>query len=265
MTDKSGLRIFSYLPNPRLYKATIAARFSGAQIEVIGDKPLNLINWLWDYEARELSDDDKQQVAHLGRDAAIGFSGVQIYKTDAFLAAHPFGNVPAGFLADGQVGVFESNSIMRAAARIGTKPHNLLGADAMQQSRIDSFLDRSLVFARDLQHYLLAGDKLNEAMHKDMAAELSSFAGGLDLALSSSAYVAGEQISLADICTLCDLCQLTYESGHKDRFEKLGLEPLLPALAAFKNIGRHMRMLAEDERFTADLDRYFKKLLPLYD
>ena len=35
----ADLRIFSYLPNPRLYKATIAARYSGAEIEVIGAKP----------------------------------------------------------------------------------------------------------------------------------------------------------------------------------------------------------------------------------
>ena len=50
----ADLRIFSYLPNPRLYKATIAARYSGATIEVIGAKPTELPNWLWDYDAREL-------------------------------------------------------------------------------------------------------------------------------------------------------------------------------------------------------------------
>lgn len=31
----SDLRIFSYLPNPRLYKATIAARISGAEVEIV--------------------------------------------------------------------------------------------------------------------------------------------------------------------------------------------------------------------------------------
>ncbi|MGB1088563.1 MAG: glutathione S-transferase, partial [Alphaproteobacteria bacterium] len=111
----TALRVFSYLPNPRLYKATIAARFSGAEIEIVGDTPPNLINWLWDFEARELSDADKEELSAFAREASVGFTGVQIYKTDDFLTAHPFGNVPAGFLDDGKVGVFESNSIMRAA------------------------------------------------------------------------------------------------------------------------------------------------------
>jgi len=33
----ADLRIFTYLSNPRLYKAAIAARFSGARIEIVGD------------------------------------------------------------------------------------------------------------------------------------------------------------------------------------------------------------------------------------
>tara|TARA_B100000925_G_scaffold194747_1_gene147415 strand:+ start:115 stop:378 length:264 start_codon:yes stop_codon:yes gene_type:complete len=33
----SRIRIISYLPNPRIYKATIVERYSGAEIEVLGD------------------------------------------------------------------------------------------------------------------------------------------------------------------------------------------------------------------------------------
>ncbi|MEO0817969.1 MAG: hypothetical protein AAFX86_11780 [Pseudomonadota bacterium] len=40
----ADLRIFSYLPNPRLFKATIAARFSGAEVEIVGDKPPRLLD-----------------------------------------------------------------------------------------------------------------------------------------------------------------------------------------------------------------------------
>lgn len=262
MTD---LRIFSYLPNPRLYKATIAARISGAVVEVVGDTPPNLINWLWDYDARELTDQDKEALAHYARDAAVGFKGVQLYKTDQFLAAHPFGNVPAGFLNEGDVGVFESNSIMRAAARAGKNPHTLLGDNIAELSRIDSFLDQSLVFARDLQHYLLAGDAMNADLHKTMASELASFASGIELALERSTYIAGEKLTLADICIVCDLCQITYEAGHAERFEKLGLAPLLPTLKPYPNIGRLFLTVAKDDRFAEDLGRYFKKILPLYE
>ena len=42
---KKGLRIFSYLPNPRVWKAEIAAKIAGIKVEVIGDNPAELPNW----------------------------------------------------------------------------------------------------------------------------------------------------------------------------------------------------------------------------
>jgi elongation factor 1-gamma len=49
-----ALRIFSYLPNPRLAKATIAARLCGVTVEVRGAAPRALGGWLWDFDARPL-------------------------------------------------------------------------------------------------------------------------------------------------------------------------------------------------------------------
>ena len=48
----TALRIFSSLPNPRIMKATIAARLCGIDLEIRGDKPKNLVDWLWDFEAQ---------------------------------------------------------------------------------------------------------------------------------------------------------------------------------------------------------------------
>jgi glutathione S-transferase len=111
------LRIFSYLPNPRIWKATIAARLNGVEVEVRGAKPTELKEWLWDFDARPLSDADFAKVqARAGR---VGFKGGTLLKTDAFLVAHPFATVPAAFSPDGETGIFESNSIMRAVARLG--------------------------------------------------------------------------------------------------------------------------------------------------
>ena len=42
----ADLRIFSYLPNPRIWKATIAARLNGVDLEVRGAKPSELASWL---------------------------------------------------------------------------------------------------------------------------------------------------------------------------------------------------------------------------
>ena len=38
----SQLRIFSYLPNPRIWKATIAARLTAMELEIRGTAPKEL-------------------------------------------------------------------------------------------------------------------------------------------------------------------------------------------------------------------------------
>jgi hypothetical protein len=111
-----ALCIFSYLPNPRIWKATIAGRLAGVEIEIRGAAPDALKDWLWDFDTRKLTPADRAD-AGLARTPRAGFREV-LYKTDAFLEAHPFGTVPAAFSPDGAVGIFESNSIMRAVARL---------------------------------------------------------------------------------------------------------------------------------------------------
>jgi len=86
----------------------------------------------------------------------VGFHGTRLHKTSAFLAAHPFGAVPAAFSPDGKTGIFELNSIMRAVARLGHGRLPLYGSNADDAARIDRFLDASLIFARDAQLYLLS-------------------------------------------------------------------------------------------------------------
>ena len=151
----TDLRIFSYLPNPRIWKATIAARLCGVEIELRGTRPDELKDWLWDFDARPVSEAAPDAAASAERIGRVGFKGGRLFKTDAFLSAHPFGTVPAAFSPDGQTGIFESNSIMRAVARLGAGRFPLYGRDPYQASRIGSFLDASLVFARDSQTYLL--------------------------------------------------------------------------------------------------------------
>lgn len=111
----SQLRIFSYLPNPRIWKATIAAWLTGVRLDIRGAKPAELGDWLWDFDARPLSREERA-----GAEAArvrAGFARI-LFKTAAYLDAHPFGTVPAAFSRDGRIGVFGSNSIMRAVARM---------------------------------------------------------------------------------------------------------------------------------------------------
>ena len=114
-----ALRIFSYLPNPRIWKATIAARLCGVEVEVRGAPPSDLTQWLWDFDARPIAAVPVEPLKAAERTGRVGFLNSTLYKTDAFLEAQPFGTVPAAFSPDGRIGIFESNSIMRAVARLG--------------------------------------------------------------------------------------------------------------------------------------------------
>ena len=98
--DTADLRIFSYLPNPRVWKALIAAEYCGVSVEVKGDSPPALTTWLWDFDARPLPEEERTASSPHARVSQRGFSGT-LYKTDAFLEAHPFGTVPALELDDG--------------------------------------------------------------------------------------------------------------------------------------------------------------------
>ncbi|MGY4622730.1 hypothetical protein [Bradyrhizobium sp. USDA 4486] len=75
---------------------------------------------------------------------------------------------------------------MRAVARLGHFQSALYGHDAYEASRIDSFLDVSLVFARDSQIYLLAlsGGTVDAAVHARAKEGFAIYASGIEQALS---------------------------------------------------------------------------------
>ena len=68
-------------------------------------------------------------------------------------------------LKESHLGIFESNSILRAIAR-QDDIHNLYGKNSFEASRIDSFLDSGLVFSREHQEYLFGLKNMNEACLK---------------------------------------------------------------------------------------------------
>ena len=262
----SALRIFSYLPNPRVWKAVIAARFCGVDVEVRGASGRELRNWLWDYDARTLAEPERQSLSSLARTGRVGLTGVQLFKTDAFMAAQPFGNVPAAFGPDGKVGIFESNSIMRAAARLGEATFPLYGRDAYEASRIDSFLDVSLVFARDAQIYLLAlsGGMVDAAIHARAREAFTIYASGIEQALSPRRdTLVGNGISLADICFAAELDLFMNEHARGDQLRERGLEKILhPGVRNdYPLVFAHFDRLLDHEHFRPDLKSYVEKLL----
>jgi glutathione S-transferase len=260
------LRIFSYLPNPRVWKATIAARFCGVDIEVRGAPGRELPDWLWDYDARPLAEGERESLSSLARTGRVGLTGAQLFKTDAFLQAQPFGNVPAAFGADGKTGIFESNSIMRAVARLGEVTFPLYGHDAYEASRIDSFLDVSLVFARDSQIYLLAlsDGTLDAAIYARAKQAFTVYASGLEQALSPQRdTLVGNAITLADICFAAELALFMNEHARSEHLNVRGLHKILHAGIRNEHplVFAHFDRLVDHEHFRPDLKPYVEKLL----
>ncbi len=256
------LRIFSYLPNPRVWKATIAARLADVDIEVRGDAPKGLQSWLWDFDAHPLSPSEEADSEEVR--GHVGFKG-RLHKTEAFLDAHPFGTVPAAFSPDGSVGIFESNSIMRAVARLGDSRSPLYGSDPFKASRIDSFLDVSLLFARDSQIYLLAlGSKAMSAeIHSRMRDAFGVYLSGIDRALSPDRkFVVGDDLTLADICFVAELGLFYNEKPRVPDLEKLGLEPILNSRigAAYPRAMAHFEKLSKHPAFAPDVLPYLEKI-----
>jgi len=257
-----ALRIFSYLPNPRLMKATIAARLCGVALELRGAKPRELAGWLWDFDARPL--DAGEGDAGAAREARTGFAG-SLRKTDAFLEAHPFGNVPAAWSPDGAIGIFESNSIARAVARLGADRMPLYGADPYTASRIDGFLDASLVFARDAQVYLLklASGKLKPPTHERARVALEGWLAGIEQALAPARVaLVGDALTLADIVFATELALFSAERASAHVLAEAGLAPLYgDALETrFPRAFAHFARLRAHPAFAPDLVPYLEKL-----
>lgn len=253
----SKIRIISYLPNPRVYKATIAARYSGAEIEVMGDAPPEMVNWLWDYDAFKMDERDKQAHAAASRKASVGFSG-DVFKTDAFLLANPFGDIPMAFANGGADGVFESNAIMRLAALTGPNAPVLYGRSAAEQARIDGFLDKTLLFADLIQKYILAGGGLTQELHQAMHTAFEKYCGVLDEVLHDNDYLVANALSLADIVMVCEFTLMSNEGRMRAALDAIGCAPILPTLKNHKALYAHIEKLLSLETFRADLAPYAK-------
>lgn len=259
----SQLRIFSYLPNPRIWKATIAARLCGIEVEVRGTSPKELASWLWDFDARPLSSNELAVSADV-QVGKVGFQGASLQKTRAFMEAHPFGTVPAAFSPDGKTGIFESNSIMRAVARLGESRFPLYGRNAYEASRVDSFLDASLVFARDMQLYLLSlmGGTVSTEIHARMRDGFAVYAAGINQALlPDREFLVGNTITIADICFVAELSLFFNEKRSAKEIEKKGLAPILHARVdtEFPCAFAHFAKLRAHPAFAPDVEPYLAK------
>jgi len=163
-----ALRIASYPGNPRVLKALLTAALNGVHVDYPHDFEMGKAN-----------------------------------KTEAFLAVNPFGQVPTLF-DEHNHGVFESNSIARYVARLGEGTRKLYGKDALEASRIDSFLDAefgSITAIGPWLFPLLGFGTANEEKTKESVEKTKKYLLGLNHALNGHHYLVGDSLSLADIVT----------------------------------------------------------------
>ena len=202
-----------------------------------------------------MNENERSPEHKYARKGKRGFSGV-LYKTDSFLKAHPFGTVPAAFSPDGDIGIFESNSILRAVARVG-KESNLYGKDPYETSRVDSFLDANLVFAREAQVYMLDYENVSKEGYERMTASYEFYLSGIESALNESPYISGKDLSIADISFVCDFAQFLREGHYEDVLNKRGFGLIaINFNDEYPKTFTHLLSLAKREEFSSVLGSY---------
>ena len=217
---KNKTRIFTYLPSPRIWKALIAAEILKLDLEVRADKPINLSQWLWDFDAKPLKGlTNEKKIFLKGTKGTKGFTNT-LKKTKRFLMLNPFGTVPVAFNPKGTIGIFESNSILRLITRLGKNKLNLYGTDTFTKSRVDSFLDVSLVFGALTQPFLLclnSNKKLQKAIIIDAENAFVTYMNGIEnsLKLNKTKFIVSDNLTIADICFFCEFMQFTLSTSKK--------------------------------------------------
>jgi glutathione S-transferase len=131
----------------------------------------------------------------------------------------------------------------------------------MDASRIDSFLDATLVFGREAQVYLLGMDAMSHELHQRMSGAFDFFAQGVENALMNHDFIASDELTIADIAFVCDVSQFLRERLMSSALEAQSL-PMVSegAVQAFPRTFAHLLALIEKPLFQKYLGEYTKHL-----
>lgn len=133
---------------------------------------------------------------------------------------------------------------------------------------MDSFLDASLVFARDAQAYLLAllDGSGSPEIHARARDALTTYLGGISRALlPERRFLVGDGLTLADICFVAELALFSTERARRSALAANGLSPILdqvgsdtayqPAFVHFDRLRRHPAFVPDVEPYLEKIDR----------
>ena len=110
---------------------------------------------------------------------------------------------------------------------------------------------------REAQVYLLGIDGISQELHARMAGAFEFYLDGIERALEHSAFIAGDQVSIADIAFACDVSQFLRERLMGSGLEAASLPVISEnAEASFPRAFAHLFTLIEEPQFNRYLDDY---------
>ena len=126
-------------------------------------------------------------------------------------------------------------------------------------------LDASLVFARDVQVYLLklAAGEIKASTHERARAARDGYLGGIEQTLTPSRpFLVCESLTLADICFAAELALLSAERVQRKLLDEAALPPLYgdDLCTTHPRATSHFDRLCAHPAFEPDLGRYLAKL-----
>ncbi|MGF1627196.1 MAG: glutathione S-transferase family protein [Alphaproteobacteria bacterium] len=133
----------------------------------------------------------------LGADYTREDFGKQFNNTasEFYLGMNPTGKVPT--LVDGEVAVWESNTILRyIAAKVGSP---LYPTDLAARSHVDRWMDWLLATLYDLHLAGFKATRANEPISEETAKGLGEALSLLEAQLEKTDYIAGDQMTIADL------------------------------------------------------------------
>jgi glutathione S-transferase len=163
-------------------------------------------------------------------------------------------------------------SVVRAAPDKPGLPQ-LYGAEHYTASRIDSFLDANLVFAREAQVYLLGIESLSEEAYQRMLGAYEFYLDGIEAALTDAAnnavaeqnnstqtasvFLVGGTLSIADISFVCDFAQFLREGHYEKSLHAQGYKVISSdGLQRYPKAHGHMLKLSERPEFAEIMGGY---------
>jgi glutathione S-transferase len=121
------------------------------------------------------------------------------------------------------------------------------------------------VFARDAQIYLLSlmSGAVSTETHARARDGFAVYAAGINQALSPDReFLVGDNITIADICFVAELCLFFNERKSARDLERKGLDPILHAGVdtEFPRAFTHFARLCTHPAFAPDVEPYLKKI-----